>query len=259
MLRIAVGNPVWWAVIAFALVLTVLIYCLLHKKNMEQKRKALLYIGCSIMLLFYIQRFFMLRCDEYIAAYGGGWKRILTDLLPLNLCYLSVLLMLLGAYLKNEYLLGFCFYISFLGALLALAAPVEVFTDISLLFPEVALFYLMHTLLAAVYFNIGLLGLVKIKIKTGMISLLMLIAIAFFVHLINLLGRIVGIDNMNYFFTLDTEGSAILQKLWERHPVPYLYLLLPAEGICIVWILLVTLADRFVMFFRKKVKISEQL
>lgn len=250
--KIMVGNPVWWMVIAIGFLLTVLIYRLLVKKDREQKRKALMYIGCGIMLLFYVQRFFMLRCDEYIAAYGSGWKRIVTELLPFNLCYLSVLLMLLGAYLRNEYLLGFCFNVSFAGAVLALAAPVEVFTDISLLLPEVALFYLLHALLAAVYFNIGLLGLTKINLKTGAISILLLGVITFLVHLVNFLGRTLGIDNMNYFYTFDAEGSAILEQFWEWLPVPYLYLLLPAGGIFLIWMLIVTLACRVVMFLKKE-------
>lgn len=257
--KIVVGNPVWWMVIAIGFVLAVLIYCLLYKKNREQKRKVLLYTGCVILLLFYVQRFFMLRCDEYVAAYGSGWKHIVTELLPFNLCYLSVLLMLLGAYLRNEYLLGFCFYVSFVGAVLALAAPVEIFTDISLLLPAVALFYLLHVLLAAVYFNIGLLGFTKINLKTGVVSVLMLGAITFLVHLVNLLGRTLGIDNMNYFYTFDAEGSAILEQFWEWLPVPYLYLLLPAGVIFLVWALLVTLIYRLVMFLGKKVKASEQL
>lgn len=251
-LDIAVGNSAWWLVIAVGILITVLVYRLLGRKSEEQKRKALLYIGCGILVLFYVQRFFMFRYDAYIAVYGTGWKCILTELLPLNLCYFSVLLMIFGGCLNKKYLLEFCFYISFLGAMFALAAPVEVFTNTDLLSPAVTLFYILHILVAAVYCNIGLLGLVEINIKRGTVSIFILGVIGFLAHLVNLLGRTFGISNMNYFYTFDTEGSAILELFWEWLPVPYLYLVIPTSVIFGIWIIVLTLCCKCVIFLKKK-------
>lgn len=257
-LKISVGNSVWWMLIILGVAATILLYLLLCKKSEKQKCKALLYIDIAIMILFYVQRFFMFRCEEYIAAYGSGWKRILTEILPLNLCYLSVLLMIIGVYRNNKHLLGFCFYISLLGAILALAAPVEVFTDTNLFIPAVALFYLLHILLMVIYCNVGLLGLAKPNIVTAVRSVFMLGAIAFFVHLVNLLGRTFGIENMNYFYTFDTEGSEVLDMFWKWLPVPYFYLIIPAGVIFFAWVIILTLLCKGVMFLRKrKVKTIE--
>ena len=94
-LSISVGNSVWWMVIILCCTVTALLYLLLRRKNEEQKRKAILIIGYVIMVLFYVHRILIFRYDAYVSLYGNGWKRILTDLLPFNLCYLSMVIMII--------------------------------------------------------------------------------------------------------------------------------------------------------------------
>lgn len=252
-LQISVGNPVWWMVIALCCAVTALLYLLLRKKNEEQKRKAMLFIGCAIMVLFYVQRILMFRYDAYVSVYSRGWEDILTELLPLNLCYLSIVLMIIGAYLNNKYLLGFCFYISSIGAVLALVSPVGIFTDTNLLQPAVIMFYFLHILVAAAYWNIGFLGLAKPGKVMAITSLLLLNVISFLVHIVNWLGRSVGIDCMNYFFTFDPEGSSVLEQFWEWVPVPYLYLIVPSYVFFAGCAVLLTLLYRCGVFLRKGV------
>lgn len=257
-LYISVGNPVWWMVIVVCCAVTALLYLRLRKKNEEQKRKAMLFIGCAIMVLFYVQRILMFRYDAYISAYGSEWEHTLTELLPLNLCYLSVILMMIGAYLNNKYLLGFCFYISSMGAILALVAPVGIFTDTNLLQPAVIMFYFLHILVAAAYWNIGFLGLVKPGKVMAFTAPLLLNVISFLIHIVNWLGRSAGVDCMNYFYTFDPEGSSMLELFWEWVPVPYLYLIVPGFVIFGGWSVLLTLLYRCGAFLRKeKVKTLE--
>ncbi len=250
-LNISVGNTVWWMVIALGCAVTAFMYLLLRKKNDEQKRKAMLFIGCAIMVLFYVQRILMFRFDAFVSIYGSGWEHILTELLPFNLCYLSVIVMIIGAHLNNKYLLGFCFYISSMGAVLALVAPVGIFTDTNLLQPAVGMFYFLHILVAAAYWNIGFLGLVKPGKVMAITSPLLLNVISFLVHIVNWLGRSVGIDCMNYFYTFDPEGSSMLELFWEWVPVPYLYLIVPGYVIFAGWSVLLTLLYRCGVLLRK--------
>lgn len=259
-LNISIGDSVWWMVIALCCAVTACIYLLLRKKTDEQKRKALLFIGCAIMVLFYVQRILLFRSDAYVSAYGNGWKRILTDLLPLHLCYLSMVLMIIGAHLKNKYLLGFCFYFSSLGAVLALVAPAKVFTDTNLLQPAVAMFYFLHILVAAAFWNIGFLGLVKPGKGLAITSVLLLSVIFFLAHLVNWLGRSVGIDSMNYFYTFSPEESSVLELLWEWVPMPCLYLIVPGTVVAVGWAALLTLLYRCVVLLRKgKVETYEKV
>ena len=257
-LNISVGNSVWWMVIAMCCAVTAFMYLMLHRKNEERKRKAFLFIGGAILILFYIQRFFMFRYDAFISEYGTGWEHIVTELLPCNLCYLSVILMILGAHFNNKYLLGFCFYISSMGAVLALAAPVEIFTETNLLQPAVVMFYFLHILVAAVYWNIGFLGLVKPGMVMAITTPLLLNVISFLVHIVNWLGRSAGIDCMNYFYTFDPEGSSMLELFWGWVPVPYLYLIVPGYVIFAGWAVLLTLLYKCGVLIRKgKVKTLE--
>ncbi|MGN0307443.1 MAG: hypothetical protein ACI4DN_04405 [Lachnospiraceae bacterium] len=257
-MNISVGNSVWWMVMALCCVVTAFMYFMLRKKNEEQKRKAMLFIGYAILVLFYVQRILMFRYDVFLSEYGSGWEQILTELLPFNLCYISVIVMIIGAHLNNKYLLGFCFYISALGAVLALVAPVGIFTDTNLLQPAVGIFYFLHILVAAVYWNIGFLGLVKPGKVMAITSPLFLNILSFLVHIVNWLGRSAGIDCMNYFYTFDPEGSAILELFWESVPVPYLYLIVPGYVIFAGWAVVLTLLYQCVSFFRKrKVKTFE--
>lgn len=251
-LHISVGNSVWWLVIALCCAVTALLYFLLRKKNEEQKRKALLFLGFVILVLFYVQRALMFRFDAYLSAYGGEWKQTLTELLPFNLCYLSLIVMMVGAHFNNKHLLGFCCYISSLGAILALAAPVAIFTDTNLLQPAVAMFYFLHILVAAAYWNIGFLGLVKPSIRMAIQSPLLLTAMTFLVHIVNWMGRTAGIDCMNYFYTFDAEGSAMLELFWQWLPIPFVYLLAPGIAIFFGWSLLLTLLYKCGTILRKR-------
>lgn len=250
-LNISVGNSVWWMVIVLCCGVTAFLYFLLRKKSEEQKRKAILILGCAILALFYVQRMLMFRFDAYLSAYGSEWKQTLTELLPFNLCYLSLIVMIIGARYNNKYLLGFCCNISSIGAVLAMAAPVEIFTDTNLLQPAVIMFYLLHMLVAAAYWNIGFLGLVKPGIKLSITSSLLLFAISFLIHIVNWLGRTAGIDCMNYFYTFDTEGSSMLELFWQWLPVPFVYLIVPGIVIFFGWSLLLTFLYRCVTILRK--------
>lgn len=254
-LHISVGNSVWWMVIALCCAVTALLYFLLRKKTEEQKRKGILVFGFVILVLFYVQRAMMFRFDAYLSAYGGDWKQTLTELLPFNLCYFSLIVMMVGAHFNSKHLLGFCCYISSLGAILALAAPVAIFSDTNLLQPAVAMFYFLHILVAAVYWNIGFLGLVKPNLPMAIQSSLLLFVLTFLVHIVNWMGRTAGIDCMNYCYTFDPEGSAMLELFWQWLPMPFVYLLLPGFVIFFGWSLLLTLLYRCSTFLRKgKVK-----
>ena len=259
-LHISVGNSVWWMVMALCVAATVLLYLLLRKKNEEQKRKAILFISYACMVLFYVSKFFNFRYDAFVLAYGNGWERILTEVLPLNLCYLSMVLLIIGVHLSNKYFIGFCFYVSSIGAVITLVAPVEVFTDTNLLQPAVFLFYFLHFIIAAVYLNIGFLGLVKLGKRTVITSLLLLNVIYFLVHVVNWLGRSAGIEYMNYFFSFGPEGSSILELFWEWVPVPYLYLIIPCNLLIVVYAVFLTRLYRCVVFIRKgKVSTFEKI
>ena len=247
---ISYGNAIWVSMFVYMICMTAVIYLLLRRQPQEKKRKVLLSAAIFLMAMFYVQRFFMLTDPRFLEMYGSGWDTKIVNLLPLHLCYVSLVLLIAGLALRKEFLLTFCFYNSPVGATMALLLPEVYALDVSVLEPAILMFYLSHGAIAAIYWNMGFLGFARIGWKGAMSSVgigCILYAVMF---VVNVIGQSCGIDSMNYFYSYKTDGNAALEMFWSLLPVPGLYLALPSMAIAAVWTSFVTLCAKLISFFR---------
>ena len=247
-LRIKVGNGVWWGVLAGTAAGAWGLHAALRNCPPDRVRMILFWIGCLTMALYVIQRIFMFRDPVFLKEFGSRWQDLLVQLLPLHLCYAGLLLTMVGLYFNIEPILAFSFYVGMLGALFAILAPDGYNQNKSLLFPPIFFFYFLHVVLVCLYCNVGLNGLFRFGWQAGLSSILIAVLLAIAAHLINLLGHRLGMPTMNYFYTMDSGGSGLLETMWKWIPCRFFYIVLPAVGAFSAWAALITIAAKLLGF-----------
>ena len=208
-------NPVFMLVFAFFLLLLIVSSILLKGKS-EKLRKTVLVTACLITLVgFFVYKYYLsldTAFNEITASKGGfnWWGE-----LPLQMCNINMILIPIAVMKKSRPLMSFCFFVGPLGAMMALAMPGLGFDGYSLLLPR--------TILAT-------------------------FVISFCIFMINMLLRWTRLHpNANYFFSVETEGNALLELFHKLIPIAFLYQI-PCVLILGVYMLLITsgfaLADR---------------
>lgn len=237
MLRVSVGNGVWWSIMALTGAATYGIYRTQKDRTPQEKRKALLICGYVVYGLYFLQRFIMFRDPCFLEMFGSERKDIIINLLPLHLCYSGLLLTMVGLYKDYQSLESFGYYVGLLGAFMAMISPDGYYDQQSLLHLPTLFFYMTHGLLTAMYACIGLLGLIRQGWKTALRSLLILILLTLVLHVINKVGGAVGMEGMNYCYTVSPGGSGLLELLWSWLPHEWIYVVLPGSLFYSVWVL----------------------
>lgn len=227
-------------------------YKALKMRAVDQRRKALLVLACLIFVLYLVQRFFMFRDEVFLETFGSGPKDLLIQLLPFQLCYVSLMLSVFGLWRNQKHILAFCFYVGVFGAAMAMISPDGYYLDKSLFHMPILFFYLLHGLLVCLYCNIGFLGLFPLNWKEGNVSIGILVLISGCMHVVNLVGRYAGFSNINYIYTLDPGGSPLLEMVWNWIPVPFLYAAIPGGFVFWAWAMFLTAVyKRFGSVLRK--------
>ena len=197
-----------------------------RKKSEKTRRTVVISIYLFGLLLFIVYKIFLARDTAYseiCAAAGKGefswWLE-----LPLQLCNINLLMIPVAVLTMKRPLLSFAFFVGPLGAFFALAMPGIGFEAYSLLLPRIFFYYVTHFMVFLGGPALAMFGLYKPRFKDTLPTALMLLAVTFVIFLINEL-LIVTRANVyaNYFFTMNTEGNAILDLCWKLIPVPFLY------------------------------------
>lgn len=245
------STAFWLCFGGFALLL-VLSSLLLRKKS-ERTRSTVLVAACLVTVVsFFVYKYYLsldAEFSELTAAMGGfnWWGE-----LPLQLCNINMLLIPLAVLKKNRALMGFCFYVGPLGALMALLMPGNGFSGFSLLLPRMLGYYGTHFMVLVEGLALVCFGLYRPRLRDLPRVCLTILAVSFGVFLINMALRLSGLHpKANYFFSVETEGNFLLELFYRLLPFPYLYVL-PGFGILIPYMLLVTLP--FALADRKKEK-----
>ena len=248
-------NTVFFACFGFFLLL-LLAASLLLKGKSEKTRQTVLVAACCVTLIGYFIYKYLLSLDadyDVITANMGGfnwWGE-----LPLQLCNINMILIPVAVLKKSRPLMSFCFFIAPLGALMALLMPGNGFDGYSLLLPRMLGYYGTHFMIVIEGLALATFGFFRPRLRDLPRTVLTILAIAFCIFLINLLLRWSGLHpKANYFFSVETEGNFLLEIFHRWIPVPFLYLL-PAIGILVPYMLLVTLP--FEIAERKKVKTAK--
>jgi len=248
---ISYGNPVWMSMLVYMVILTIALYFILRNMPQEKKRRILLGTGIFLMVMFYVQRYFMLTDPRFMEMYGSGWDTKIVNLLPFHLCYASLVLFIAGLALNKKALQTFCFFVSPVGATMALLVPDVYALDVSIFEPAVLMFYLSHGALAAIYWNIGFQGFAEISWK-GAAKAVAIAGVLYIVMFgVNVIGQSCGIDSMNYCYSYGPEGNALLEIFWSWIPVPGLYLFIPCIVISLVWTTFVNLCAKALNFIKR--------
>ena len=241
-------NPVFLIALAAFLGILVISSLLLRRRS-ERTRQIVLSSACLVTLIgFFFYKYALSLDADYnvITANMGGfnwWGE-----LPLHLCNVNMILIPIAVLRKNRPLMAFGFFLGPLGAMMALCMPGNGFEGYSLLLPRMLGYYGTHFMIVIEGLAIVCFGLYRPRFRDLPRTVLAVFAVAFCIFLINLLLRRSGLHpHANYFFTVETEGNALLELFYGWIPLPYLYEI-PCIGILAVYMTLITggfaLADR---------------
>ena len=235
-------NSTFFLVLGLMVLILIGLTLLFRKKSLRTRQIAIAVIYIFGLVVFVVYKVFLsmdTAYSEICAAAGKGefswWLE-----LPLQLCNINLLMIPIAALTMKRPLLSFAFFVAPLGAGFALAMPGIGFEEYSLFLPRIFFYYFTHFMVFLGGPALACFGLYKPKFKDTVPTALMLLAVTFCVFLIN---EILILTKANiyaiYFFTMNTEGNAILDLCWALIPVPFLYEM-PLFLILIPFIVIVT-------------------
>ena len=235
-------NGTFFLMLGIMILILIGLTLLFRKKSLRTRQIALTAIYIFGLVVFVVYKVFLSRDTAYseiCAAAGKGafswWLE-----LPLQLCNINLLMIPVAALTMKRPLLSFAFFVAPMGAGFALAMPGIGFEEYSLLLPRIFFYYLTHFMVFLGGPALACFGLYKPRFKDTVPTALMLLAVTFCIFLINELIIVTGANRYaNYFFTMNTEGNAILDLCWALIPVPFLYEI-PLVLILLPFILIVT-------------------
>ncbi len=236
---------------AFAAIVLVVALCLRNKTD-EKKRKFVAWLYFLVFIYFFVYKY-QISLDkpysviQYEAGKGGfsWWSE-----LPLNLCNITLIITPIAMFTDNRLLKSFIFYISPVGALLALLMPSVGFGGYSILLPRVAGFYTTHFFALIAGPMICALKLYRPDYKDIFKCFATFCVIGVLVLGVNIILRKTGINPYsNYFFLMNSDGNPILEIIFDLIPIPGLYLV--PVGI-ILFIPLMYLETAIFALFKKK-------
>lgn len=207
----------------------VIIVALLFRYKSEKAKRAFVAVFYFIAFLYFFYYKYMLSLDaEYSAIQyeigNGGFSWY--NELPLNLCNITLMITPIAMLFDSRLLKSFIFYISPIGAALALLMPSAGFGGYSIFLPRVAGFYITHFAAFIAGPMIFTLGLYKPMFKDVLKCFMTFMIIATVVFIINAVMRLTGINEYsNYFFLMYPDGNPILEMLYKYIPCPGLYVL----------------------------------
>lgn len=231
----------------------IIIVALVFKEKSDRAKRVFVALFYFVVFAYFFYYKYMLSLDEeysviqYEVGNGGfSWY----SELPLNLCNITLMVTPIAMLFDSRLLKSFIFYISPIGAALALLMPSAGFGGYSIFLPRVAGFYLTHFAAFIAGPMIFTLGLYKPRYKDVMKCFVTFIIISALVFCVNVAMRMTGVNPYsNYFFLMNPDGNFILEKFFNLIPYPGLYIL-PA-GI-IVFIPLMYIETFIFTIFRKK-------
>lgn len=227
----------------------------LNKKSEQTRRRALIIAGIATMVVFAVYKVVLFNDREYdrLTASMGGfnwWGE-----LPLHLCNVNMILIPFAVHYDSRPLKSFCFFVGPLGAMMALLMPGLGFDGYPIWLPRMLFYYGTHFAILLEGLALATLGLYKPRLRDVPMTVITVLLITLAAFGVNLMLRATGLHpKANYFFSVETEGNAILEMFYRLIPVPFLYLL-PGTVILVAYmaavIAVVAGVERLVKHLRK--------
>ena len=219
-------NLLFWAVTAGFLLLLIAASLLLRKKSVRTK-EIVLVTACLVTLAgFFVYKYALSLDAEYdlLRADMDGfnwWGE-----LPLHLCNINMILIPVAVLTGRRPLMGFCFFVGPLCAMMALSMPGAGFEDCSLLLPRMLGYFGTHFMVLIEALALVTFGFFRPEFRDLPGAMGSVAGISFVIFLIDEALRITGLyPRANYFFAVETEGNFLLEIFHSWIPVPFLYLL----------------------------------
>ena len=237
-------NPVFFGLFIIFGLFTLCLKLCLKRADERQRQLFVAFFYTAILVYFFVYKYQLSKDVEYsgIQALSGAGNFSWWTELPLNLCNISLVVIPLAFFFKKRTLMSFGFFVSPLGALLALLMPVAGFSGYSFFTPRVCGFYFTHY---AIFFSLPIvlsLKLYKPEKRDIMPCFAVFMIIASVVFVINVLIRVLGFSQFsNYFYEMSPVNNPVLGFLYNLIPVPGLYLLPVMVGVLIPYMYLITL------------------
>ena len=219
-------NGVFWCVTLAFLALLVVATVLLRNRSEATRRRVLIVASIVTTIGFFVYKGFLSVDTEFdqVAAEIGGfnwWGE-----LPLQLCNINMILIPIAVHWNKRALMSFCFFVGVLGAAMAVAMPGLGFSGYSLLLPRMIGFYGTHFAVIIEGLSLVTLGLYRPRFRDLPKTMLALTVIALLACGFSLFLRATGLyEKANYFFSVETEGNAILELFHKFLPAPFLDLI----------------------------------
>lgn len=253
-------NGVFFTCLGLFVALLVISSVLLRKKS-EKTRKLVLAGAMIFTFLVFVWYKIMLSMDkeydEVRIANGIAPFSWWTEL-PLQLCNINMILIPIGVLTNNRFLKGFSFFVAPLGALLALVMPCTGFTGYSIFLPRNIGYYFTHFMVLIGGIALGSFKLFRPTFKDIIPIILNMLFISVLIFLVNMVLRWTNLaPGANYFYSVETDGNAILDLFHSWIPYPFLYLLPALPLIILPYMLIETGIFTLVRKIKAKKTVTE--
>ena len=210
-------SPLWITLFGCDVVLAVVLTLFLKKKPTAFKSRfmtVMAVLNC-IYWVFY----------KYMLSRNPLYDFRLINELPLHLCNLNLMLIIIAINSRNPVLLNFCFCFGILGALMPIMAPDPLFVNVPFNDIRGYGYYVYHHVLIVQSILLVSSGFYRPAFRDVPRSLLILLALYFFMFFVNaVMRRITGFP-VNYLYTYGLPGNPIIDMLYSWIPVAPLFML----------------------------------
>lgn len=226
--------------LALFILLLIIAYRIFRQKSEKTKRRVIAAACLFTIIIFVLYKYAICRDPEYalLMADMGGFNWL--GELPFHLCNVNMILIPVAVLTGNEALTAFGFFVAPLSAGMALLMPGIGFDGYSLLLPRMLGYYATHFMILIEGLSLVVFGLYRPRFRDFFKVWIMTMLVAFAAFCLSVFLRRSGLHpGANYFYSIDTEGNAVLELFHKWIPYPYLYLM-PGGVILLVYVELVT-------------------
>jgi uncharacterized membrane protein YwaF len=205
-------------------ILAILIGASLGLLKVKDPVRFLLRLSCVQVAMFLIYRLCNYFLDFYIDDYSVGLA--ILRLIPLQLCYFSMLTTIIGLLIRNKTLINLGYLITPVCGIITVLFPDADFNGLSYANPTYFSFLAEHMLLIIIGIAIYSMGLYTPRYSDVPRAGLYLCGLAAVTYPVNLLCARFQLYP-NYFYSYSTGGDVALEYFYSMLPVPLLYLIIP--------------------------------
>lgn len=223
-IRVKPFNATWWIIFVCQFALVLLVKVIVGNKPYEYIYKFMTDFSIFNLIYLFLYKFSLSKTNDFEFNF---WNE-----LPLYLCNIGSILAYLAMKYNDQVMMGFCYCVGTVGALMAYLMPDKKFIDVNLFSTRAIGYYGYHGLLIVINLSFKTLGIYQPSVNDLKKIIYLCIFIVLLVHLVNMLLRHKIYPNANYMFTVEPT-NIVLEKVYKICPIKciYLYLLLPVVAV----------------------------